>query len=85
MSPTYISNYNIILEFVVILRDKFLKIIANLKHLSNKCSNYMIEAIEEYGSIKGIFLGIKRILRCNPLGTSGYDPVPIKEEKKCQN
>lgn len=49
------------------------------------CSNYMIEAIEEYGSIKGIFLGIKRILRCNPLGTSGYDPVPIKEEKKCQN
>ena len=39
------------------------------------CSNYAIEAIEEYGSIKGSFMAIKRILRCNPLGTSGYDPV----------
>ena len=39
------------------------------------CSNYGIEAIEKYGSIKGSWLTIKRILRCNPLGTSGYDPV----------
>ena len=45
------------------------------------CSNYMIDAINEYGSIKGSFMGIKRIIRCNPLGTSGYDPV-IKKEKK---
>ena len=42
------------------------------------CSNYGIEAINEYGSIKGSFLTIKRILRCNPLGTKGYDPVPKK-------
>ena len=40
------------------------------------CSNYMIEAIRKYGSIKGLFLGIKRILRCHPKGKSGYDPVP---------
>ena len=46
------------------------------------CSNYAIEAIEEYGSIKGSYLSIKRILRCNPLGPSGYDPVPLKKEKK---
>ena len=39
------------------------------------CSNYGIEAIIEYGSIKGSFLAIKRIIRCNPWGTSGYDPV----------
>ncbi len=49
------------------------------------CSDYMIIAIKEYGSIKGLYLGIKRILRCNPLGSYGYDPVPIKEEEKCQN
>jgi len=41
----------------------------------------MIDAIEEYGSIKGVFLGTKRLLRCNPFNKKyGYDPV-IKEEK----
>lgn len=45
------------------------------------CSQYMKEAIIEYGAIKGTYLGIKRILRCNPLGGSGYDPV-IKNIKK---
>jgi len=39
------------------------------------CSNYMIDAINEYGIVKGGFMGIKRILRCNPFGKSGYDPV----------
>ena len=42
------------------------------------CSNYAIEAIEKYGSIKGTSLTIKRILKCNPLGSKGYDPVPEK-------
>ncbi len=45
------------------------------------CSNYMIEAINSYGAIKGVNLGIKRILRCNPFGPFGYDPVPKKEIK----
>jgi putative component of membrane protein insertase Oxa1/YidC/SpoIIIJ protein YidD len=36
----------------------------------------MREAIEKYGARKGLFLGIKRILRCNPFCKCGYDPVP---------
>lgn len=44
------------------------------------CSNYMIDAINEYGAVKGVFLGIKRICRCHPWGGSGYDPVKRKEE-----
>lgn len=44
------------------------------------CSNYMIEAIEIYGWYRGTIMGIKRIMRCRPHGTFGYDPVPKKEE-----
>jgi putative membrane protein insertion efficiency factor len=40
------------------------------------CSNYMIEAIEEWGVIKGLWLGLKRIFRCHPWGNWGPDPVP---------
>jgi len=40
----------------------------------------MLEAIEEWGIIKGLFLGIKRILRCHPWGSSGLDPIPRKDK-----
>lgn len=46
------------------------------------CSNYTMEAIIKYGVLKGSYMGFKRILRCNPLGTSGYDPVPNLDFKK---
>ena len=39
------------------------------------CSEYTKQAIEKYGAIKGIFKGIKRILRCNPISKGGYDPL----------
>lgn len=40
------------------------------------CSQYACEAIVKYGPLKGGWLALKRILRCNPFGGSGYDPVP---------
>lgn len=40
------------------------------------CSTYAIEALKKHGPIKGLLLAIWRILRCNPWGGSGYDPVP---------
>ena len=40
------------------------------------CSSYALEALEEYGLIKGSRLALRRIIRCHPLGGSGYDPVP---------
>ena len=40
------------------------------------CSIYSIKALEKYGFLKGIYLTVKRLLRCNPLCEGGYDPVP---------
>lgn len=48
------------------------------------CSNYAIGAIDTYGAFRGSIMAFKRILRCNPWGTSGYDPV-IKEDKHEKN
>jgi uncharacterized protein len=42
------------------------------------CSQYTIDAINEYGSLVGIWMGFKRILRCNPWHEPGYDPVVRK-------
>jgi len=44
------------------------------------CSSYAYEAIDTYGSVKGLALSLKRITRCHPLCQGGYDPVPLKTE-----
>ncbi|MBQ5737373.1 MAG: membrane protein insertion efficiency factor YidD [Alistipes sp.] len=40
------------------------------------CSQYAIEALRKYGPIMGLYLTVRRLLRCHPWGGSGYDPVP---------
>ncbi len=39
------------------------------------CSQYMVEAVQKYGPLKGGWMGLKRIGRCHPWGGHGYDPV----------
>ena len=40
------------------------------------CSQYAVEAVQKYGALKGGFLALRRVLRCNPFSKGGYDPVP---------
>lgn len=46
------------------------------------CSNYAIEAYQKYGFFIGTYLTIKRILKCNPWGGYGYDPVPERRKNE---
>ena len=46
------------------------------------CSNYAVESLKKHGAIKGSLLAIWRILRCNPFGKGGYDPVPEPKKKR---
>ena len=39
------------------------------------CSEYMLEAVDRYGAARGVYLGVRRLLRCHPFHEGGFDPV----------
>lgn len=69
------------IKFLLIKCIKFYQNHLSLKAcpFTPSCSQYAIEAILKHGVIIGIFLSIKRILRCNPFSKGGFDKVPDKK------
>ena len=69
-----------LLLYIPVYTYKFLisPLIPHVCRFYPSCSTYFIEAVKEWGPIKGTYLGIKRITRCTPNNKrKGYDPVPI--------
>ena len=47
----------------------------NCRYLPS-CSDYALEAIERHGAVQGLWMALRRLLRCHPWAAGGYDPVP---------
>lgn len=67
--------------FIIKIYQNIPSNIHNACRFTPTCSNYAIEAYENYGFFKGSILTIKRLFRCAPFGSFGYDPVPIRRKK----
>jgi len=66
--------------FVILLIRLYQRVLAPFtrgacRHLPS-CSEYAIEALARHGTLRGTYLAARRVMRCHPLGSSGYDPVP---------
>jgi len=76
-----------ILSFIVLLPIRIYRSAispytpASCRHTPT-CSQYFIEAVKVHGPLKGSGLGLKRLSKCHPWGTTGYDPVPPKNMPK---
>lgn len=74
------------MKYVAILLIKFYrKFISPLKapccRFTPTCSEYALEAFKKRGFFVGFMLTVWRVLRCNPFGKGGYDPVPEKRKR----
>lgn len=74
----------ILLRLIQIYQSMPLKSHGRCKYYPT-CSNYAKESIETYGVCVGIFLTVKRILKCNPFSKGGVDLVPIRKQKDCKS
>lgn len=57
-------------------------LMANHCRFHPTCSCYAIEAVEKHGALKGSYLALRRLLRCHPFHSGGYDPVPASSDQQ---
>ncbi|MGO9016247.1 MAG: membrane protein insertion efficiency factor YidD [Dissulfurispiraceae bacterium] len=65
----------LLIAFVKLYRYTISPVLPSNCRFTPSCSEYSIEALKEYGAVKGGYLTIKRILKCHPFHPGGYDPV----------
>lgn len=77
------SNLSPIGQSAIILIRTYQKVLSPLLgqrcRFYPSCSQYTLEAIQEWGLAKGTWLGMKRLSRCHPLNEGGFDPVPRRD------
>lgn len=73
LSRLFIFFFISIIKFYQVF---FSPVLGKTCRFNPSCSNYTKLAIEKFGILKGLFMSTKRILRCNPWGGSGHDPLP---------
>jgi putative membrane protein insertion efficiency factor len=67
---------HLLIAFVKLWRKVVSPIYGDVCRYYPSCSAYGLEALQLHGAIKGSYLAVRRILRCNPWSTGGVDPVP---------
>jgi len=72
----------ILIGFIKVYRMVLSPFIGQHCRFTPTCSEYAIQAIDEHGSFRGSWLAIRRLSRCHPFHTGGWDPVPQKEDTK---
>ena len=75
---------NFLLSLIKIYKLFLSPLLGNNCRYHPTCSSYAIEALETHGLIKGLYLSIKRVSKCHPLGGSGIDHVPEADKKNIQ-
>ena len=81
-AETYTVKF--LLSFIKIYKLFLSPLLGNNCRYHPTCSSYAIEALETHGLIKGLYLSIKRVSKCHPLGGSGIDQVPEADKKNIQ-
>ena len=81
-AETYAVKF--LLSFIKIYKLFLSPLLGNNCRYHPTCSSYAIEALENHGLIKGLYLSIKRVSKCHPLGGSGIDHVPEADKKNIQ-
>jgi len=72
----------ILIGFIKVYRMVLSPFIGQHCRFTPTCSEYAVQAIDEHGSLRGSWLAIRRLSRCHPFHTGGWDPVPQKEDTK---